>query len=210
MFFTEFSSTQTTIVVLSIPFLHVLYLSSPFTPGAWFHSDINTEEFWRSTNLRKEIWIYSALSACSFYYLINICNKFQMKFQMNEETAKTAIWNKRYWGEYLPKRGTGESKDPIWRMSLVCLRSEGLNAESLQSNPTLCDPMNRSPPGSSIHGILQARTGEWNGLPFLLQVIILTQGSNPCLQRWQVSSLPLAPPGKAMCLRTLSHLANKV
>ena len=26
---------------------------------------------------------------------------------------------------------------------------------------TLCDPMNRSPPGSSVHGILQARVLEW-------------------------------------------------
>ena len=30
-------------------------------------------------------------------------------------------------------------------------------AKSLQSCPTLCDPMNYGPPGSSVHGILQAR-----------------------------------------------------
>ena len=34
-------------------------------------------------------------------------------------------------------------------------------AKSLQSCPTLCDPIDGSPPGSSIHGILQARTLEW-------------------------------------------------
>ena len=33
-------------------------------------------------------------------------------------------------------------------------------AKSLQSCPTLCDPMDGSPPGSSVHGILQARTLE--------------------------------------------------
>ena len=33
--------------------------------------------------------------------------------------------------------------------------------KSLQSCPTLCDPMDHSPPGSSIHGILQARIPEW-------------------------------------------------
>ena len=32
--------------------------------------------------------------------------------------------------------------------------------------PTLCDPMNCSPPGSSAHGILQARTLEWVAMPF--------------------------------------------
>ena len=34
-------------------------------------------------------------------------------------------------------------------------------AKSLQSCPTLCDPIDGSPPGSSVHGILQARTLEW-------------------------------------------------
>ena len=37
-------------------------------------------------------------------------------------------------------------------------------AKLLQSCPTLCDPIDGSPPGSSIPGILQART--WSGLPF--------------------------------------------
>ena len=34
-------------------------------------------------------------------------------------------------------------------------------AKSLQSCPTPCDPIDGSPPGSSVHGILQARTLEW-------------------------------------------------
>ena len=34
-------------------------------------------------------------------------------------------------------------------------------AKSLQSRPTLCDPIDGSPPGSSVPGILQARTLEW-------------------------------------------------
>ena len=35
-----------------------------------------------------------------------------------------------------------------------------------QSCPTLCDPMDCSPPGSSGHGILQARIQEWVAIPF--------------------------------------------
>ena len=66
-------------------------------------------------------------------------------------------------------------------------------AKSLQSCLTLCDPMDCSLPGSSVHGILPARiTGE--GYHFLLQGILLTQRSNPCLLQllhWQTSSLPL-------------------
>ena len=34
-----------------------------------------------------------------------------------------------------------------------------------QSGPTLCDPMDRSPPGPSVRGIPQARTLEWVALP---------------------------------------------
>ena len=39
-------------------------------------------------------------------------------------------------------------------------------AKSLQLCPTLCDPMDCSPPGSSVHGILQARTLEWVAISF--------------------------------------------
>ena len=35
-----------------------------------------------------------------------------------------------------------------------------------QSCPTLCDPMDCSPPGSSVHGILQARILEWVAMAF--------------------------------------------
>ena len=38
-------------------------------------------------------------------------------------------------------------------------------AKSLQSCPTLCDPIDGSPPGSTIPGILQARTLEWVAFP---------------------------------------------
>ena len=39
-------------------------------------------------------------------------------------------------------------------------------AKSFQLCPTLCDPIDGSPPGSSIPGILQARTLEWVAIPF--------------------------------------------
>ena len=39
-------------------------------------------------------------------------------------------------------------------------------AKSLQSCPTLCNPIDSSPPGSSVTGILQARTLEWVAISF--------------------------------------------
>ena len=39
-------------------------------------------------------------------------------------------------------------------------------AKSLQSCPTLCDPIDGSPPGSPVPGILQARPLEWGAIAF--------------------------------------------
>ena len=47
---------------------------------------------------------------------------------------------------------------------------------------TLCDPMDCSPPGSSVHGILQARMLEWVAIPF-------SKGSSQPRERTQVSHI---------------------
>ena len=43
--------------------------------------------------------------------------------------------------------------------------SESENVKVTQSCPTLCNPLDCSPPGSSVHGILQARILEWVAIP---------------------------------------------
>ena len=58
------------------------------------------------------------------------------------------------------------------------------------------DPVDCSPPGSSVHGIFQARILEWIAIcHFLLQGIFLTQESNLGLLHWQAASLPLSHLG---------------
>ena len=54
----------------------------------------------------------------------------------------------------------------------------------------LCDRMDYSPPGSSVHGISQAKILEWFAISF--SGIFLTQGSNLCLLHCQVDSLSLS------------------
>ena len=44
-------------------------------------------------------------------------------------------------------------------------------AKSLQSCPTLGDPIDGSPPGSSVHGIFQARVLEWGAIAFSVSLI---------------------------------------
>ena len=68
-------------------------------------------------------------------------------------------------------------------------------AKSLQLCPTLCDPIDSSPPGSSIPGILQARILEW----------VATSFSNACMHAKSLQSCPTpcdpidsSPPGSSI------------
>ena len=55
-------------------------------------------------------------------------------------------------------------------------------SEVAQSCPTLSDPMDRSLPGSSIHGIFQARVLEWSSIAFSHPY--MTSGKTTALTRW--------------------------
>ena len=62
---------------------------------------------------------------------------------------------------------------------------------------TLCDPMDSSPPGSSVLGIFQARILEWVVVPFSRDLPNLGIEPMSLLSpALQMGSLPLAPPGK--------------
>ena len=72
-----------------------------------------------------------------------------------------------------------------------------MHAQLLQLCPTLCNTMDYSLPGSSVHGISPGNnTGV--GCPALLQGIFPSQGLNPHLLHvlhWEAGSFPLVPPG---------------
>ena len=66
-------------------------------------------------------------------------------------------------------------------------------AKSLQSCPTLCDPIDSSPPCSSVHGILQARTLEW----------VAISSSNARTLEWvAISSSKVKLPSRVRLLAT--------
>ena len=50
--------------------------------------------------------------------------------------------------------------------SFICISAAAAAAKSLQSCLTLCDPIDDSPPGSPVPGILQAGTLEWVAISF--------------------------------------------
>ena len=56
--------------------------------------------------------------------------------------------------------------DTVGQLSVVMFERSAAAAKSLQSCLTLCDPIDSSPPGSPVPGILQARTLEWVAISF--------------------------------------------
>ena len=86
------------------------------------------------------------------------------------EVKKNKYWNN--WKEhtqYGEKQKT-ETKTELSSELQVFLGKNveqlgGVHAKSLQSCPALWDPMDCSPPGSSVNGILQARTVDWVAMP---------------------------------------------
>ena len=67
-----------------------------------------------------------------------------------------------------------------------------------QSYPTLRDPVDCSPPGSFVHGILQARILEWVAFPSPGD--LLNPGVEPRSLTLQADSLPAEPQGKPFVL----------
>ena len=94
-----------------------------------------------------------------------------------------------------------------------------MHAKSLQLCPAFCDPMDCSSPGSSVHGILQARTLEWVVISFskgssqprdqtLISYVpcigsVFYTTSTPWEAQWNHSVLPL------LCLPSFTHVIFK-
>ena len=77
-----------------------------------------------------------------------------------------------------------------------------VRAKSLQSGPTLCDTVDLSLPGSSVHGILQAKILEWVAMPS-------SRGSSPlrdqtglfyvsCIDKWVLYHLTTSATWEAL------------
>ena len=92
-------------------------------------------------------WILSQRATREALYK-RATNSYTSQNQADEEMCELS------WLRLCGRVGTGSE----WRMLAA--------AKSLQSCPTLCDPIDGSPPGSSVPGILQARTLEWVAISF--------------------------------------------
>ena len=87
----------------------------------------------------------------------------------------------------------GDARDAGWVPGLV--RSQGEKVKVSQSRPTLCESMDCSLPGSSVHGILQASILEWVAVPF--SRVSSYPRIKPRSSAVQADSLPSESPGKS-------------
>ena len=76
------------------------------------------------------------------------------------------------------------------------LSSKESESEVAQSCPTLCDPVDCSPPGSSVHGILQQEF--WSRLPFPSPRDLPDPGIEPRSHALQADALTSEPSGEAL------------
>ena len=104
---------------------------------------------------------------------------------MFPDTSFNEVQEKKWpWGSFCFFPSNKDVVPLVLHCMLLCARS-------LQLCPTLCDPMDYSPPGSSVHGIFQARILEW-------VAISSSRGSSqpgikPASPALQADSLPFEP-----------------
>ena len=93
--------------------------------------------------------VSSVLFKINLYMKLFLTNLLTDKLNENELTCN---WEKNLLSK--------QEESTIWKQSAAAA------AKSLQSCPTLCDPIDGSPPGSPVPGILQARTLAWVAISF--------------------------------------------
>ena len=105
---------------------------------------------WNSLSLKDYTWIWSQ-SPESLRQVVNLASVWVFAFSLLFGVISTCCWHSFLLWYAFPQTG-------FWLSARVC-------AKSFQSCLTLCNPRGCSPPGSSVHGILQARILEWVAMP---------------------------------------------
>ena len=124
------------------------------------------------------------------------CNEMQLGSRLcsNEDPVQLYMWRAQ---EHWAKKQNAPDSSQLCSVSAWVqpfLKPDWSEVQVAQSCLTLCNPMDCSLPGSSVHGILQARILGWVVLPFSRD--LPNPGIKPKSLALQVDSLPSEPPGK--------------
>ena len=96
------------------------------------------------------------------------CSEKNSNSRLEEDQFLVFVWSLSLFKEKLKHLKVNAVSNSIRIKEFKCCQGifAAAAAKSLQSCPTLCDPIDGSPPGSPIPGILQARTLEWVAISF--------------------------------------------
>ena len=113
----------------------------------------------------KSVSLICALGKKYLFYWLS-------RFKEKAKSSWNPPWNCKLWKD---SRDEKNSMCKYWEwcfLAVLNVRGRGQSAAAaaaaklLQSCPTLCDPIDGSPPGSSVHGIFQAGVLEWGAVAF--------------------------------------------
>ena len=143
------------------------------------------------TKNHNEIFPYICQNVYYQYIRTNNAGENVEKMELSYTSDGNVSWCNHYGEQY---GGSSRVLELIYdpRISFLSI-SPSKRCRCAQLCPTLCNFTDCSPPGSSVHGVFQARIIEWAAIFF--PWIFLTQESNPhllCLLHWQADSLPLS------------------
>ena len=163
-----------------------LYLSPGLQPPhstgrlSWYFPIIITVSSVPMSSSPWKSWVLPSIGPFGYKYCI------YLRIGTVKSSSEEAVFPFNQWAE-------------DWALTLVWKMGEGSQFSMMcvlvaQTCPTLCDPMDCSPPGTSVCGILQARI--WSGLPFPSPGYLPNPGIEPGSPALQADSLPSEPPWK--------------
>ena len=183
--------------------------------GGWWWCRITRSVSEHGSNILSWTWLfptYNSLGVCVVLFVhsfplmkMDLClyiHFLSLDFPFFSLSLFFFLWTSKYIILKVPDGKVSYLFHMRTNPSLTWLKVACLYAKLLQLCLTLCNSMNCNPPGSSAHGILQARILEGVAMPFSRgsRVGSSQPRDQTCIfspfLHWQMGSSPLAPPGK--------------
>ena len=138
-----------------------------------FYMETNQRHLGTKKGYMYYIYIYSEMPG-HMVKVLNVEDKGRRVKEMKRSAwahhSKWALKRQYYWLKGQKRLETGKREGRNRQHAQINRKRTNMKqpavAKSLQSCPTLCNPMDGSPPGSPVPGILQARTLEWVAISF--------------------------------------------